>query len=154
MNFGITQPAHLKELSDTDIDQLNMKNCGKCLVNSMRNFLKSFSHVHLTRQMDISLVARENPKALSLLEYASFLSSRDIPEKLVRPLVFSECANYKYSFCVSTLSSHNLVEWHETAEGYTLNIHSLVQSTVMERVKQQTDEMERKLIDVCKNMLS
>ena len=154
VNSGLTQPARLKELSDTDIDQLDMKKYGKVLVKSMRNFLKSSNHAHLTWQMDINLVAEGNPKALSLLEYASFLSSRDIPEKLVCPLVFGECANYEYSLCVSTLSSHNLVEWHETAEGYTLNIHPLVQSTVMERVKQQPDEMECKLTNVCKNMLS
>ncbi|XP_062504391.1 uncharacterized protein LOC134181184 isoform X2 [Corticium candelabrum] len=154
VNSGLTQPAHLKELSDADIDQLNMKKYGEVLVKSMRSFLKSSSHAHLTWQMDINLVAKGNPKALSLLEYASFLSSRDIPEKLVRPLVFRECANYEYRLCVSTLSSHNLVEWHETSEGYTLNIHPLVQSTVLERVKQQPDEMERKITDVCKNMKS
>ena len=149
----VTQPVDLERLRDTDVDGLNISKSDKNVVKTMRNFMSS-SHTHLTWQMDIELVARENPKALSLLEYASFLSSRDIPEKLVRPLMFGECANYEYSLCVSTLSSHNLVEWHETAEGYTLNIHPLVQSTVMERVKQQPDEMERKLTDVCNNMLS
>ena len=72
--------------------------------------MMSSSYAHLTRQVDIELVARDNPKAFSLLEYASFLSSRDIPEKLVCSLVFSECAKYEYSLCVSTLSSHHLVE--------------------------------------------
>ena len=154
MEADVTQPPDLKRLSDKNIDQLDISERDKNVVKNVRNFMMSSSHAHLTWQMDIDLVARENPKALSLLEYASFLSSRDIPEKLVRPLVFGECANYEYSLCVSSLSSHNLVEWHETAEGYTLNIHPLVQSTVMERVKQQPDEMERKITDVCKNMLS
>ena len=153
MEADVTQPPDLKRLSDRNIDELDISERDKNVVKTMRNFMSS-SHAHLTWQMDIELVARENPKALSLLEYASFLTSRDIPEKLVRPLVFGECANYEYSLCVSTLSSHNLVEWHETAEGYTLNIHPLVQSTVMERVKQQPDEMERKITDVCNNMLS
>ena len=152
MEADVTQPPDLKRLSDRNIDELDISERDKNVVKNVRNFMMSSSHAHLTWQMDIELVARENPKALSLLEYASFLSSRDIPEKLVRPLVFGECANYEYSLCVSTLSSHNLVEWHETAEGYTLNIHPLVQSTVMERVKQQP-EMECKLTDVCKNML-
>ena len=154
MEADVTQPPDLKRLSDRSIDELDISERDKNVVKSVRNFMMSCSHAHLTWQMDIELVARENAKALSLLEYASFLSSRDIPEKLVRPLVFSECANYEYSLCVSSLSSHNLVEWHETAEGYTLNIHPLVQSTVMERVKQQPDEMESKLTDVCNNMLS
>ena len=154
MVADLTQPPDLKRLSDRNIDELDISERDKNVVKNVRNFMMSCSHAHLTWQMDIELVERENPKALSLLEYASFLSSRDIPEKLVRPLVFGECANYEYSLCVSTLSSHNLVEWHETAEGYTLNIHPLVQSTVMERVKQQPDEMECKLTDVCKNMLS
>ena len=153
MEADVTQPPDLKRLSDRNIDELDISERDKNVIKTMRNFMSS-SHAHLTWQMDIELVARDNAKALSLLEYASFLSSRDIPEKLVRPLVFGECANYEYSLCVSSLSSHNLVEWHETAEGYTLNIHPLVQSTVMERVKQQPDEMERKLTDVCKNMLS
>ena len=154
MEADVTQPPDLKRLSNRNIDELDISKRDKNVVKNVRNFMMSCSHAHLTWQMDIELVARENAKALSLLEYASFLSSRDIPEKLVRPLVFGECANYEYSLCVSTLSSHNLVEWHETAEGYTLNIHPLVQSTVMERVKQQPDEMERKITDVCKNMLS
>ncbi|XP_062504287.1 uncharacterized protein LOC134181098 isoform X2 [Corticium candelabrum] len=154
MEADVTEPPDLKRLSDRNIDELDISERDKNVVKNVRNFMMSSSHAHLTWQMDIELVARENAKALSLLEYASFLSSRDIPEKLVRPLVFGECANYEYSLCVSSLSSHNLVEWHETAEGYTLNIHPLVQSTVMERVKQQPDEMERKLTDVCKNMLS
>ena len=154
MEADVTQPPDLKRLSDRNIDELDISERDKNVVKNVRNFMMSSSHAHLTWQMDIELVARENAKALSLLEYASFLSSRDIPEKLVRPLVFGECANYEYSLCVSSLSSHNLVEWHETAEGYTLNIHPLVQSTVMERVKQQPDEMECKLTDVCKNMLS
>ena len=153
MEADVTQPPDLKRLSDRNIDELDISEREKNVVKNVRNFMMSSSHAHLTWQMDIELVARENPKALSLLEYASFLSSRDIPEKLVRPLVFGECANYEYSLCVSSLSSHNLVEWHETAEGYTLNIHPLVQSTVMERVKQQPDEMECKLTDVCNNML-
>ncbi|XP_062504586.1 uncharacterized protein LOC134181340 isoform X3 [Corticium candelabrum] len=154
MEANVTQPPDLKRLSDRNIDELDISERDKNGVRNVRSFMMSSSHAHLTWQMDIELVARENPKALSLLEYASFLSSRDIPEKLVRPLVFHEYANYEYSLCVSTLSSHNLVEWHETAEGYTLNIHPLVQSTVMERVKQQPDEMELKITDVCKNMLS
>ncbi|XP_062504100.1 uncharacterized protein LOC134180933 [Corticium candelabrum] len=118
MEADVTQPSDLKRLSDKNIDELDISERDKNVV----------------KDMDIELVARDNPKALSLLEYASFLSSRDIPEKLVRPLVF--------------------VEWHDTAKGYTLNIHPLVQSTVMERVKQQPDEFERKLTDVCNNMLS
>ena len=154
MKADVTEPSDLKRLSDRNIDELDISERDKNVVKSVRNFMMSCSHAHLTWLMDIDLVARENAKALSLLEYASFLSSRDIPEKLVRPLVFGECANYEYSLCVSSLSSHNLVEWHETAEGYTLNIHPLVQSTVMERVKQQPDEMERKLTDVCNNMKS
>ena len=153
MEADVTQPPDLKQLSDGNIDELNLSEHDRDVVKNVRNSVMSCSHAHLTWQMDIELVARENPKALSLLEYASFLSSRDIPEKLVRPLVLSECAKYEYSLCVSTLSSHNLVEWHETAKGYTLNIHPLVQSTVMERVKQQPDEMERKLAVVCQNML-
>ena len=154
MEADVTQPPDLKRLSDRNIDELDISERDKNVVRNVRKFMMSSSHAHLTWQMDIELVARENAKALSLLEYASFLSSRDIPEKLVRPLVFGECANYEYSLCVSSLSSHNLVEWHETAEGYTLNIHPLVQSTVMERVKQKPHEMECKLTDVCKNMLS
>ena len=154
MEADVTQPSDLKRLSDKNIDELDISERDKNVVKDVRNFMMSSSHAHLTWQMDIELVARDNPKALSLLEYASFLSSRDIPEKLVRPLVFGECANYEYSRCVSSLSSHNLVEWHDTAKGYTLNIHPLVQSTVMERVKQQPDEFERKLTDVCNNMLS
>ena len=154
LNSGVIQPTDLEKLTDVNINELNIENHEKAVIKKMRKFMSS-SHAHLTWQMDIELVARDHPKALSLLEYASFLSSRDIPEKLVRPLVFGECANYEYSLCVSTLSSHNLIEWHETTEGYTLNIHPLVQSTVMERVKSQPpDEMKRKLSKLCKMFLS
>ena len=149
----LSNPADLKRLTDMEIDGLNMSERNKNVVKYMRNFLSS-SHVHLTWQMDIDLLARENPKALSLLKYASFLSSRDIPEKLVRPLVFRDAAQYEYSLCVSALSSHNLVEWFETAGGYTLNIHPLVQSTVMERMHQQLGETECKLTDLCKRLFS
>ena len=149
----LTQPADLKRLTDVNIDELKMSKRDKDVVTNIRNFLFS-SHVHLTWQMDIDLVERENPKALLLLEYASFLSSRDIPERLVRPLVFSDAAKYEYSLCVSALSSHNLVEWHETAEGYTLNIHPLVQSTVIERIKKKPNETKRKLSNLCKHLQS
>ena len=151
----LSQPADLKLLTDMEIDGLNMRERDKGVVKIMRNFLSS-SHVHLTWQMDIDLVEKENPKALSFLEYASFLSSSDIPENLVRPLVFSDSAKYEYSLCVSALSSHNLVEFHEpgTSEGYSLNIHPLVQSTVLERVQQKPSEAERKLTDLCRHLLA
>ena len=149
----LSQPADLKRLTDMDVDGLNMRETDKTVVKNMREFLSS-SHVHLTWQMDIDLVKRDNPKALSLLEYASFLSSRDIPAKLVSPLVFDAAAKYEYSLCVSTLSSHSLVEFHETEKGYTLNIHPLVQATVLERIKQQPNETERKLTVLCKHMLT
>ena len=152
LNTGLTQPSDLAKLTSEDIDGLNISNYDKHVVRNMQSFMSS-SHAHLTWQMDVDLVAKENSEALSVLEYASFLSSRDIPENLVRPLVFNESARYQYSLCVSTLSSHNLVEWHETAEGYTLNVHPLVQSTVMERIKQQPDEMEHKLTEVCKTFM-
>ena len=149
----LTQPADLKTLPDMDIDELTMSKREKDVVKNMRKFLSS-SHVHLTWQMDIDLLARENPKALSFLEYASFLSSRDIPERLVRPLLFSDAAKHEYSLCVSALSSHNLVEWRETARGYTLNIHPLVQSTVMERINKKPNETKRILSDLCKHLQS
>ena len=126
MEANVTQLADLKWLSDRNIDELNISECDKD-VRNMRNFMMSFIHAHLTFHVDIELVARDNPKASSLIEY---------------------------SLCVSTLSSHNLVEWHEIAEGYTLNIYPLGRSTMMEHFKQQLDEMERKITDVCDNMLS
>ena len=149
----LSQPADLKILTDMEIDGLNMREPDKNVVKNMRKFLSS-SHVHLTWQLDIDLVKRDNPKALSLLEYASFLSSREIPAKLVCPLVFDAAAKFEYSLCISTLSSHSLVEFHETEEDYTLNIHPLVQATVLERIKQQPNETERKLTVLCKYMLT
>ena len=149
----LSNPGDLKILTDMEIDGLNMSERDKGVVKNMRKFLSS-SHVYLTWQMDIDLVKRKNPKAFLLLEYASFLSSRDIPEKLVCPLVFDPAAKYEYSLCVSTLSSHSLVEFHETEEDCTLNIHPLVQATVLDRIKQQPDDTERKLTDLCEHMLS
>ena len=100
MEADITQLADLKRLSDVNIDELNLIESDKNVIGNVRNFMMSSSHAHLTWQVDIELVARDNPKAFSLLEYASFLSSRDIPEKLVRPLVFIECAKCEYNLCV------------------------------------------------------
>ncbi|XP_062504578.1 uncharacterized protein LOC134181335 isoform X3 [Corticium candelabrum] len=153
LEINVNQPA---DINDIEIEWLDLSEDDTDVVQNIRQCmsLSKEQQVYLTWQTDIDLVEREHPEALSLLEYASFLSSRDIPEKLIHSLVCSESANDAYSLCVSALSSHCLTEQHETAEGCNINIHPLVQSAVRERIKQRPDEIERKLTDLCNSLLS
>ena len=91
---------------------------------------------------------------MELLLFASFLASKNIPEGLLRPLVFSDESSHRYSKSLSTLKSHTLIDMSVSTEGYHINLHPLVQSTVFELLLFQPEELHQRLTKLCQCLLS
>jgi tetratricopeptide (TPR) repeat protein len=112
-------------------------------------------HVHLTWQLDIETVQETNIDAMQVLSYASLTASRNIPERLLQPLVFGDVSAYwSYRLSINTLASYSLIDVSENNEGSSLYMHSLVQSTVLERVLQQPEELHYRLSRMSYYLLS
>ena len=83
-------------------------------------------HVHLTLQLDIEKVKETDNDDMELLLFMSFLASKNISERLLRPLVFPDGSSHHFSKSLSTLKSHALIEVSASNEGNTINLHPLV----------------------------
>lgn len=151
---GVTEPVDLQRLSEEDINDVVTGSRDIGLITRAQHFMSSTSHTHLTWQLDIESIAGTDPKALSLLEYASFMASKNIPVKVLRPLVFGDSAEYQFSLAVTSLSTYCLVECLEGTGGYTVSIHPLVQSTVLERMQFSPDEKKQKLARLCHSLMN
>jgi hypothetical protein len=104
--------------------------------------------------LDIETVKNADKNAINLLAYVSLMSNKNIPERVVRPLLFSDMFAYQYGISVSTLRSYSLVDVSESNEGYILDMHSLVQLTVLERIMKDPQELRYRLNRVSQSLLN
>ena len=141
---GISKPSNLSRLRDEDILSIAIEPNDRHLLSMARHFVIHSNLVHLTWQLDIETVKDTDSHAMNLLSYASLMWCRNIPEYVMRRL-FSEAFVYQYRMSVSTLRSHTLVDVSESNEGCTLHMHPLVQSTLLERVMRQPEELHYRL---------
>ena len=141
---GLFQPKDLSRISVEDIQSIAVEQNDRHLLSLARHFVMNSNPVHLTWQLDIESVKRTDRNALNVLLYASLMAYRNIPERVLRPLVFCD-SSYQYNLHVDTLMSHTLVDISENNEGCSLHMHPLVQSTLLERVMQQPEEMHDRL---------
>ncbi|XP_062512019.1 uncharacterized protein LOC134187868 isoform X2 [Corticium candelabrum] len=108
-------------------------------------WMKNANYVHLTWQFDIDSVS---PDALSVLEFASLLSSRNIPGNLLQLMAFSNSdrqALRRFSKSLTELLSHALITTVETNDNYRCDVHALIQSTVFHRLIRKPHILQAKL---------
>ena len=99
-----------------------------------RHFVMNTDPVHLTWQFDIETVKATDSGAMEVLLFASLVACRNIPERLLRPLVFADVSAHCYPMSLCTLKSHTIFDVSISNEGYSIDLHPLVQSTVFERI--------------------
>ena len=153
MRRGMSEPKDLSKLSDEDVQSLAVEQNERHLLRLARHFVMTTKHVHLTWQLDIETVKETDSNAMQILLYASLMACRNIPERVLQPLVFGDGWAYQYCLSVSTLASHSLVDVSENNEGSSLCMHALVQSTMVERVLQQPEELHYRLNRVSHRLL-
>ena len=154
MQQGISKPNDLSRLRVEDIQSIAMKQNDRHLLSMARYFIMNSTHVFLTWQLDIETMKNTDSNATNLLLYISLMSCKNIPERVVRPLLFKDVFAYQYHMAVSTLRSHALVDVSESNEGSSLHMHPLVQSTLLERVMQHPEELHYRLNRTAHNLLS
>ena len=94
---------------------------------------------------------KETPRGIP--KYCLQVTWLNIPEDVVRPLLFSDVFAFQYRMAVYTLSSHTLVDVSQINEGCTLHVHPLVQSTLLERVMLQPEELHYRLNRMARSLL-
>ena len=149
---GLFQPKDLSKISVEDIRSIAEEQHDRHLLSLARHFVMNSNPVHLTWQLDIESVKMTDRNAFNVLLYASLMACRNIPERVLRPLVFCY-SSYQYNLHVDTLMSHTLVDISESNEGCSLNMHPLIQSTLLERVMQQPEELHGRLNKVAHILL-
>ena len=154
MQQGISKPNDLSRLRVEDIQSIAMKQNDSHLLSMARYFIMNSNHVHLTWQLDIETMKTTDSNAMNLLLYISLMSCKNIPEHVIRPLLLKDVFAYQYHMAVSTLSSHALVDLSESNEGSSLHMHPLVQSTLLERVMRQPEELHYRLNRMSHSLLS
>ena len=150
---GMSKPTDLSRLSIEDIPSIATEQNDRHLLGLARHFVLNSNAVHLTWQLDIETVKDTDSSAMNLLLYSSLMFCRNIPERAVRPLLFSDVFAYQYRMSVSTLRSHTLVDVSESNEGCSLHMHPLVQSTLLERVMRQPEELHYRLNRMAHSLL-
>ena len=154
MRRGMSKPNDLSRLSVEDIQAIATELNDRHLLSLARYFIVNSNPVHLTWQLDIETVKDTDKNAMNLLLYISLMSCSNIPERVVRPLLFSDLFAYQYHMSVSILSSHTLVDVYESNDGCSLHMHPLVQSTLLERVMRQPEELRYRLNRMAHSLLS
>ena len=151
---GIRHPNDLSECPVEELDSVAVELKDRQLLHLARKFIVNRDPVHLTWQLDIVKVKETDNDAMELLLFASFLASKNIPERLLRPLVFSDDSSHHYSKSLSTLKSHTLIDMSVSNEGYHIDLHPLVQSTIFERLLFEPEELRQRLTKLCQCLLS
>ena len=152
---GVHNPNDLKKPTvEEKMQSIAVEPEDRHLLRMARNFVMTTDHVHLTWQLDIENVKETDDDAMELLLFASFLASKNIPERLLHPLVFTDVTAHRYCKSLSTLISHTLIDVSASNEGNTINLHPLVQSTVFERLLSQPEELCHKLARLSQHLLS
>ena len=150
----VHHPRDLSKCTDEELNSIAVEAKDRHLLYMARHFVTNTDPVHLTWQLDIETVKETDNDAMELLLFASLLACRNIPERLLRPLVFSDVSAYHFPKSLSTLKSHTIVDISVSNEGYCIDLHPLIQSTVLERLQSQPEELCHKLTRLSHRLLS
>ena len=152
--YDVFEPKGLSKLTDENIQSIATKQHEVRLLCMARYFVMNSKHVHLTWQLDIETVKETDVNAMVLLSYASLMACRNIPEFVLKPLVFGTFPRYHYSQSLNTLMSHSLVDVCDGNTGYHFNLHPLVHSTLLERLLHEAELLREKLTKLSHSLLS
>ena len=150
----VCSPSDLSKCSVKEVDSIAVDPKDRHLLHMARHFVKNTDPVHLTWQLDIETVKETDGDAMDVLLFASLVACRNIPERLLRPLVFADVSAHCYPESLCTLKSHTIVDVSFSNEGYSIDLHPLVQSTVLERILYQPEELCQRLTKLCQCLLS
>jgi tetratricopeptide (TPR) repeat protein len=153
-SHGVHRPSDLSRCSVEELISIPTMPKERHLLLMARHFILSTDPVHLTWQLDIETVKDTDSNAMELLFFASIVASRNVPERLLRPLIFTDVFAHRYPKCLSTLRSHAIVDVSVTNDGYSVDLHPLVQSTILERILAQPQELFHRLKKLCQHLLS
>lgn len=153
LRHGISKPSHLSRLNSDDIRAITVIRNEIHLLNLAQHFMKDTNPIHLTWQFDIESVMNTDINAMNLLSYSSLMSCRNIPEQVLQSLFFEDSSAFQYRKAISTLKEHALVDVSESNEGCTLHVHPLIQSTVLERIMRQPQELHFRLKTIARSLL-
>ena len=153
MHRGVSKPNDLLKLSVEDVQSIAIELNDGHLLSLARHFVISSNPVHLTWKLAIETVKDTDSIAMNILLYASLMFCRNIPERVVRPFLFSDMFAFQYHKSVSTLRSHTLVDVSESTEGCSLHMHPLVQSTLLEQIMRQPEELHYRLNRMAHSLL-
>ena len=156
-DVGVNQPQQLEKLQHEMIYYVTRNPYDAQILELVQHWMKETNHVYLTWQFDIECVTKKNPNAVSVLEFASLLASRNIPCNILQSMVFSDSdrlAPYWFSLCLTDLLSHTLISTSETNETKKCDVHALVQLTVLQRLVRQPDRLNVKLTHLAQYLLS
>ena len=147
-------PSDLSKCGVEELKSIAVDPKDRHLLHMARHFVMNTDLVHLTWQLDIETVKETDSGAMEVLLFASLVSCRNIPERLLCPLVFANVSAHCYSECLCTLKSHAIVDVSVSNEGYSIDLHPLVQSTVFERILSRPEELYQRLTKLCQCLLS
>lgn len=153
---GIHHPHQLKCLAKEKVMSFPLSNKEKLQLLNIVRILNESHHVHLTWLMDIESIQKYAPTAMTVLEYFALMEHKDIPCVTVQRIVFGMGpeAHYDFRMALFELSSYTLVDFYETNEGGHCDIHSLVQSTVLENLVQRPQGvMQSRLVQLSNALL-
>ena len=142
---GVTHPEQLESFEHELISRVTDNPIDQRTLLFAQFWMKNANHVYLTWQFDIQSVS---PDALSVLEFASLLSSRNIPGDLLQLMAFSNSdrqALRRFSKSLTELLSHALITTVETNDNYRCDVHALIQLTVLNRLIRKPHILHAKL---------
>ena len=155
---GVSHPQHLQALSPAVIQDVVDNPVEKQRIMSAQFWMNESNHIYLTWQFDIDTVNQSRPDAMRVLAFASLLSSRNIPGYILQALAFPKSGSrsrYQFSLAMTELSAHTLVSMVESneADNYSVDVHGLVQSTVLQRLIRDPLDLQQKLISLSQWLL-
>ena len=153
---GVYQPEQLETLQPEMISFITKNPYDTQTLLFAQVWMKEANYVYLTWQFDIESVMKKNPDAMRVLEFACLLSSSNIFLDILQSMVFPDrdrLTPYRFSLCLTELSSHTLINIFETNGINRCDVHSLVQLTVLQRLVRQPDRLNDKLKHLSRYLL-
>lgn len=154
---NVTKPAHLQLLAEEIIQSMKIAMNDKHLIIRAKVLMSQSKHTHLTWQLDIDSVAMSSPRGMILLEFCSLMAARNIPGHVLQSVTFPEggiLAASEFSLALLELSTHSLISAVDSNEQYNLDVHTLVQETVFDRLMKDPRSLFEKLQLISRCLLS
>lgn len=100
---GVDHSDDLKKHKIEELGSITVESEHRHLFHIARKFMITTDPVHLTWQLDIEKVVEADKDAMELLLFASFLASKNIPERPLLCLVFTDASAHRYHKSLYTL---------------------------------------------------